>query len=176
MRLRDKFILISFFIFLTFIAFSVKADGCYQAAVMSPSPFMGNNGEIIKLDNGNIYEIKYSYEYLYEYYPNVTICPDANLLIIKDKKIQIKEIASKGGGDAQKSKSSVTEAFITSNFDGLRLGNVYVLSNGQVWEQAEAWIWVWIWVNPKVMIYKNNGQYTMKVEGIDHPVAVRRIK
>lgn len=71
---------------------------------------------------------------------------------------------------------NVVESYITSNFDGLDHGNIYKLSNGQIWEQTEYWIWVWVWLNPKVLIWNDDGTYRMKVEGIDHPVMVRRIK
>lgn len=70
----------------------------------------------------------------------------------------------------------VLESFIISDFDGLDYGNVYKLANGQIWEQTEAWVWVWVWVNPKVLIWNDGGVYRMKVEGIEHPVMVTRIK
>jgi len=72
--------------------------------------------------------------------------------------------------------AQVVESFIISDFDGLEYGNVYKLGNGQIWEQTEAWIWVWVWINPKVLIWNDGGVYRMKVEGIEHPVAVTRIK
>lgn len=40
-----------------------------QASIISPTPFMGNNNELFKLDNGMIGEVRYAYEYMYEYYP-----------------------------------------------------------------------------------------------------------
>jgi hypothetical protein len=70
----------------------------------------------------------------------------------------------------------VVESYITSNFDGLNHGNIYILANGQIWEQTEYWIWIWIWINPQVLIWSDDGIYRMRVEGIDHPVMVRRIK
>lgn len=70
----------------------------------------------------------------------------------------------------------VVESFITSDFDGLGYGNIYKLANGQIWEQTEVWIWTRVWVNPKVLIWNDGGRYRMKVEGIEHPVTVTRIK
>ena len=67
------------------------------------------------------------------------------------------------------------ESFIVSKFDGLEYGNLYQLANGQVWEQVESWIWIWVWVNPRVPIWNDGGVYRMKVENIDHAVAVRRV-
>lgn len=67
------------------------------------------------------------------------------------------------------------ESIIVNNFSGLNYGNIYKLQNGQIWEQTEAWVWVWVWAGPRVIIY-NDGGWRMKVENIDHPVAVQRIK
>lgn len=62
-----------------------SAQECYQSSILSPSPFMGNNGEIFKLADGSLWEVKYEYEYLYEYYPDVIICPSQDKLIINGK-------------------------------------------------------------------------------------------
>ena len=72
--------------------------------------------------------------------------------------------------------SGSLESYIVSDFDGLDYGNLYELANGQIWQQTEAWIWVWVWVYPRVLIWNEGGVLRMKVEGIDHPVAVTRIK
>ncbi len=69
----------------------------------------------------------------------------------------------------------VFESVIISNFSGLNYGNLYELQNGQIWKQTEAWAWAWAWSLPKVIIY-NEGVWKMKVENIDHPITVIRIK
>ena len=43
------------------------ANDCYQSSIAKPSPFMGNNDEIFTLIDGTVWEVKYEYEYLYEY-------------------------------------------------------------------------------------------------------------
>jgi hypothetical protein len=87
---------------------------------------------------------------------------------ITDEARALQEITGgQGGGD-------VFGDIIVSKFDGLAYGNRYKLLNGQVWEQIEAWTWVWVWVNPKVLIWNDGGVYKMKVENIDHAVAVIR--
>lgn len=135
---------------------------------------MGNHGEIIKIGDGSLWEIKNAYEYLYEYSPLVIICPAKGKLLIKDKSIDVQAVSSptstvKGG-------QGVIESTIVSKFTGLKAGNVYKLANGQIWEQVEPWGWGWVWVNPAIMIYSTPGGYKMKVENIEHPVIVRRIK
>lgn len=64
-------------------------DDCFKSTILSPSPFMGNNGEILKLADGSFWVVKNAYEYFYEYYPHVTICPTEGYLLIKDKRVEI---------------------------------------------------------------------------------------
>ena len=140
---------------------ATEAQNCYESAVVSPTPFLGNNDEIFKLTDGSVWQVKYEYEYLYAYYPSVTICPTRGTLLVDDKSLNV--VALTGS----------FESYIMSKFDGLKSGNLYRLANGQVWEQIDAWLWVW--VNPGVLIWNDGGVYRMKVENIDHAVAVRRV-
>ncbi len=56
---------------------------CYKTTIRKPSPFLGNGGEIIILDDGTIWkEVSYQYLYLYEYYPTVIICPSSGKMIL----------------------------------------------------------------------------------------------
>lgn len=64
-------------------------SGCFDATIQSPTPFMGNNGELFKLSNGFIGEVFAAYEYMYEYYPAVTICPESSFMIVDGKKLSI---------------------------------------------------------------------------------------
>lgn len=61
----------------------VIAQNCYESSIVSPSPFMGNNGEIFKLADGSLWEVKFEYEYLYEYLPtaNAPLIVHANAVL-----------------------------------------------------------------------------------------------
>lgn len=72
--------------------------------------------------------------------------------------------------------SSVVESVIVSDFNGFSHGNVYRLRNGQLWQQTEFYTWYRYWYYPSVIIYSSGGSYKMLVEGIDHPVTVRRVR
>ena len=71
---------------------NANAADCYESSITSPTPFMGNNDEIFKLSDGSVWQIKYEYEYLYEYNPSVTICPDIGRLLIGGKSLQVAQI------------------------------------------------------------------------------------
>ena len=160
------------FIALILVFNNAFSQECYKSMIKSPSPFLGNHGEIVKLADGSLWEIQYEYEYMYEYYSNVIACPSKGVLIVNDKKLSARLLKNAGSSNS----TNIIESYIENKFTGLNSGNIYKLTNGQIWEQTEAWIWVWIWIRPQVMIYNDGGITKMKVENIDHAVAVKRIK
>lgn len=138
-------------------------------------------GHIFKTRSGHVYEVvDYVYLYEYEYTPDVVVLSDGTQykLIIEgfDEPLMCKCLTCKQESPDSSTPPNVVESYIISDFDGLDHGNVYKLANGQIWEQTEYWIWVWVWVNPKALIWNDGGTYKMKVEGIDRPVVVRRMK
>ena len=83
-----KFLLVSLLLSLSF------SQDCYESTIVSPTPFMGNNGEVFKLSDGSFWEVKYEYEYMYEYYPSVIICPRKNLAIIGDTRLNVEVVSN----------------------------------------------------------------------------------
>lgn len=161
------------------MSLSAHSQACYEASILSPSPFMGNNGEIFKLSDGSLWEVKYEYEYLYEYLPDVIICPSRGKLIIKGKNLNVQNISgsssrgdsvpSSGGGD-------VIEAQIDGEFQGWDGETIFKLTNGQIWQQSSyAYTYTYKFM-PKVLIIKTSRGYELQVEGMDRRIAVRRIR
>lgn len=54
---------------------------------------MGNDGEIFRLADGSVWEVKYEYEYLYEYYPDVVVCPSQGKIIVADKTLNVQPLS-----------------------------------------------------------------------------------
>jgi hypothetical protein len=141
-------------------------------------------GTIFKTATGGIFEVTdYVYLYEYEYSPKVLVLRkgESYKLIIDgvSEALVCRRLNSTPTGTTKgpsPESPAVIESTITSEFNGFKHGNIYRLANGQIWEQTEVYIWVWVWVNPKVLIWNDGGIYRMKVEGIDHPVMVRRIR
>ena len=71
-----------------------SANACYYSSIIEPQPFLGIHGEVFELDDGSIWEVQHSYEYLYAYYPYVTVC--VNYVIVDGVKIDTRNIY--GGG------------------------------------------------------------------------------
>lgn len=70
----------------------VHAQACYKTSVMNPSPLMGNHGEVFKTQEGALFEVFGSYEYLYAYYPDVTICPSRGKMFVEGKTVNIRSL------------------------------------------------------------------------------------
>lgn len=141
---------------------------------------MGNNGEVFKLSNGNIGEIVAEYEYLYEYYPDVTVCPTRSFLILDGKRLGIRMISSSSlrsntSSEQSTSTSDFIESKIDDEFEGYEYGNIYKLRNGQIWEQTSPRYRYRYKYAPDVIIFKRNGAYQMQVEGMDDSITVERI-
>ena len=96
---------------------------CFNASVIAPSPLMGNHGEIFRTSDGSIYEVSGSYEYLYAYYPSVTICPSRGKMLVNGKTVGIipvqtssrssKPSSGKGSSRPESRAASPSEAPIT---------------------------------------------------------------
>ena len=152
------------------------AQGCFQAAILSPSPFMGNDGEIFKIDDGSMWQVKYEYEYLYEYNPDVVICPSQGKMIIGESTLNIEPITSNNSGESGSvSDGEVVESQIDGDFEGFEGETIIKLMNGQIWQQSEYWYHYHYSFMPKVLIYKQGDMYKMKVDGVDKSVGVIRL-
>lgn len=87
--MRKAMLLLVLFCGISATARPASAEDCYSSSIISPSPFMGNNDEVFKLADGSIWQVKYEYEYLYEYFPSVVICPSRGKLIVGKKSLNV---------------------------------------------------------------------------------------
>jgi hypothetical protein len=78
------------------------SQSCYGTNITAPTPFMGNNDEIFQTADGVLWQVKYEYSYLYEYYPQVDICNN-NTLLINGQSLKIIKMS---GGTSGASTSS----------------------------------------------------------------------
>jgi len=126
-------------------------------------------GRIYKLENGQYWQqVSGEYAYDYSYRPVVRIVADgAGYRMFVDgidRSIAVERV------------DVVTESQIVSDFDGWDGETIFELANGQVWQQAGAGIAVHVAVRPDAMIYRKNGSFEMRVEGVSSTVPVRRLQ
>jgi hypothetical protein len=169
------------FCFLASQAGIAIAQSCYESSIVSPSPFMGNNGEIFKLADGSLWEVKYEYEYLYEYSPNVIICPSKGKLAIKGKSLNIARVGSARiappSGQARPAPSAdIVESQIEGEFSGWDGETIFKLTNGQIWQQSSYAYTYSYKYRPKVLIFPSGGGFELQVEGMDQRIKVVRLK
>jgi hypothetical protein len=164
---------IIFFIVSLVMVVPIDAIACYESSIQSPTPFMGNHGEVIRLSDGGIWQVNYSYEYLYKYYPNVIMCPEKGKLIIKDKLIDISCLS--GNSSSYTANRDFIESKIHGEFHGWDGETIFLLDNGQIWQQSSYAYHYTYKYRPPVIIFKNGSSYEMQVDGIDNRVKVNRI-
>lgn len=67
-----------------------RGGECYTTTIQSPTPFLGNGGELIRLADGTVWkDVSYQYLYLYAYYPSVVICPSDGKLVLGRNVFQV---------------------------------------------------------------------------------------
>jgi hypothetical protein len=71
---------------------------------------------------------------------------------------------------------SVIESQIEGDFEGWEGETIVKLTNGQIWQQSEYYYYYRYAFMPKVLIFKSGGVYKMKVEGVEKPVGVTRLR
>ena len=156
------------------------AQECYESSILGPTPFMGNDGEIFKLADGSLWEVKYEYQYLYEYYPNVIICPARGKLTINGKSLNVAQVGARRTAPISSSKQAPSAEIIESQIEGEFSGwdgeTIFKLTNGQIWQQASyAYTYSYAY-RPRILILRKSGGYEMQVEGINSKIRVTRLK
>ena len=71
---------------------------------------------------------------------------------------------------------SLIESQIDGDFEGWEGETIVKLMNGQIWQQSEYHYNYHYAFMPKVMVFKSDSGYKMKVEGTDRAVGVRQLK
>jgi hypothetical protein len=151
--------------------FSSSVLACYESSITKPQPFMGNDGEVFVLSDGSIWEVKFEYEYMYEYYPDVIVCPTKDLLIVSGKKLNIQSISD----SSESSGDTIIESYIDGDWNGWDGDTIIKLANGDIWQQVGANLSLSLGLGNEVFIYKKNNIWFMQVEGEDEAVAVMKI-
>lgn len=155
------------------------AGGCYESSIVSPTPFMGNNEEIFKLSDGSVWEVKYEYEYLYEYYPSVIVCPSRGKIVIGEKSLNV-ELLSQPRNTKSKSQDG-WEVYEETNLQGsisgtIQQGHIFKTTSGSVYEVTGLTLQLVLELQPEVMVLRNGDTYKLVVEGFDEPLICRRLK
>lgn len=90
---------------------------CYESSILTPAPFLGNHDEIFKLIDGTIWQVQYEYEYLYEYYPAVVICPGKGKLYVAKKELNVVQIGAAAPAGRSKRSPGATPSATTLAFE-----------------------------------------------------------
>lgn len=180
MKILQSLIIVIFAGTLT-IPLYAHASDCFEASILSPTPFMGNDGEIFKLDDGSLWEVKYEYEYLYEYYPSVIVCPGRGKLIIDQKQLNIELISSPRQNKNKSGTGGAWEIYEETNLRGtisgiVKKGSIFKTLSGSIYEVTGVTIQVVVEVQPDVTVLRNGNVYKLVIEGFDEPLICQKLK
>ena len=71
---------------------------------------------------------------------------------------------------------SVIESQVEGDFEGWEGKTVVKLTNGPIWLQTEYYYQYHYAFMPKVLIFKSGNEYKMRVDGVNRPVGVTRLR
>lgn len=172
---------------LAVVSSSAAAQECYQSLILSPSPFMGNNDEIFKLSDGTVWQVKYEYEYMYEYSPTVIVCPIRGKLVIGNKSLNVQLISGGKGAAVSKpqtpppqSQTSKWEIYEETNLQGsisgtVQQGSIFKTTSGNVYEVTGLTLQLVLELQPDVMVLKSGDIYKLVVKGFEEPLLCRKL-
>lgn len=159
------------------------ASSCYESTIRSPTPFMGNNGEIFKLDDGSIWEVMYEYEYLYEYYPSVIACPDLGKIIVDGKKLGAKLHSAAGETPSEQEtidsssdgQSGGWETYEETNVKGtikgtIKKGTVIEMRSGGVYQVRDRVRFRVRERKPDAIVLRDGRLFKVIIDGFDEPL------
>ncbi len=156
---------------------STLADSCFESSITSPTPFMGNHGEVFRLADGSIWEVQHEYEYLYEYSPSVVVCPLRGKLLVDGKTLDVRRLSSSASpSPGRESTGELIESQIDGEFSGWDGDTIFKLTNGQIWQQSSYAYTYSYKSRPSVIIFRSHSGYEMQVDGVDGRVRVTRLK
>ncbi|CAA9293331.1 MAG: hypothetical protein AVDCRST_MAG77-4951 [uncultured Chloroflexi bacterium] len=126
-------------------------------------------------ESGVRFLTRYCYEYSY-----------SERAIYDDSREQLTFLSSRGtcevaqvlappSPSAATTGSGVIETRMAGEFNGWEGETVFVLDNGQVWQQASYAYHYRYAYRPKVLIYPSGGVWRMQVEGVSSSIAVQRL-
>jgi hypothetical protein len=168
----------------TSLALPALAQDCYQSSIVSPTPFMGNNGEIFKLVDGSVWEVKYEYEYMYEYTPEVIVCPNRGKLVVNNKSLNISPVSSSRAAAKRPAKPAIAagkwEVFEETNLVGsisetIKQGSIFKTVSGNVYEVTGLTLQLVLELQPEVMVLRNGETYKLVVKGFEEPLICRKL-
>jgi hypothetical protein len=150
---------------------------CYESSISSPTPFMGNNDEVFRLVDGSVWEVKYEYEYLYEYYPTVVACPSSGRMIVGGKSLNVALLADASGTSGGGTQWEIyEETSIRGTVSGtIQRGHIFRTLSGNIYEVTGLTLQLVLELSPAVLVLRNGGNYRLIVDGFDEPLMCRKL-
>jgi len=145
---------------------------------------MGNNDEVFKLADGSVWQVKHEYEYMYEYYPSVVVCPSQGKLIVAKKTLNVQRLygptAHQQSAIGHLAIAGKWELYEESNLQGnisgiVAPGRIFTTSSGNIYEVTGLTQQLVLELQPKVVVLRNGDIYRLMVEGFDEALICKKL-
>ena len=144
---------------------------------------MGNHGEVLKLADGSLWEVQNEYQYLYAYYPSVTVCPNRGILLINGKSLRVRALNSQQPKAPMAKPSAPSqnwtlfeETSLAGSISGtVQQGRIFKTTSGNIYEVTGLTLQLVLELQPDVTVLKNGDSYKLVVDGFDEPLICRKL-
>lgn len=153
---------------------TAEANTCTQTTIRQPAPLLGHQGEVFQLSDGTWWRIAASRVRLSAYHPMVWMCDSPERMIVEGKTLTVQRLPATPKG--QPAETAAIESRIAGQFNGWDGHTVFLLENGQVWQQASYSYRYGFAVRPRVLVSPSADRLKMEVEGISEAIYVKRLK
>ena len=124
--------------------------------------------------------MKYEYEYLYEYYPSVIICPSSGILVVDGKALNVERLtagSAPGGVSTQGGAWEVyEETYLAGSISGMvQAGRIFRTTSGNIYEVVGLTLQLVLELQPAVMVLRNGDTYRLIVDGFDESLICRKL-
>jgi hypothetical protein len=166
-----------------FLAGPTFAKDCYQSTILSPTSFMGNNGEIFRPADRSLWEVNYDCDYMYDYKPDVILCAKRERLILNKKSLNVALVARGRLSPLQAQPTTppakwelYEETQLKGSISGtVTRGSIFKTTSGNVYEVTGLTLQLVLELQPDVMVLRSGDTYKLVVKGFDEPLLCRKL-
>lgn len=154
---------------------TVPSSGLAESRV--DGQFNGWSGStVVKLQNGQIWQQSEPFLEL-----SLSLAPTAIVYTSQGSNVMYVDGTAKAVGvrliasSADMPTGSAVQSKIDGEFEGWDGETIFILVNGQIWQQSSYSYLYHYAYNPSVLIYQSGGRWMMSVEGVNRTIAVTRL-
>ena len=148
---------------------------------------MVKKDHILEMQSGSIYQVAdITLQLVLELSPKALVLQDGSFYkliidgfdepLICRQLVPPRHVSSEDTEQDIKKRNDVIKSHISGEFEGWDGDTLFMLDNGQIWQQSSYDYMYHYSYHPEVLIINVNGVWKMKVEDVDEMIEVERLK